>query len=163
MRAHDPWPPERYRNRLSGARVMTAQARFLLAAAMWAAAALGTALAEQFDDEDELDAHIAGIELGSDQLMFIIKSNHPNIVDVEFYSQSRRHAWPGGNQVYNIDDDDWHTFVLNCRPGEKICYGAGVRGDYSRYWGVGIGGRQGCRRCCYTCDGIHSDKITLDP
>lgn len=86
-------------------------------------------------------------------LTFHMKSNHPNKVQVEFYSQSRSHAWPGGNRAYNLSDYDTHTFRLNCRSGEKICYGAWVSGNQKRYWGAGLNGHQSCAKCCARCDG----------
>jgi hypothetical protein len=99
--------------------------------------------------------------LGED-LTFRMKSNHRNKVQVEFYSQNRNHAWPGGNKAYNIDDYEVHSFRLTCNRGEKICYGAWVTGNSSRYWGVGINNRQRCSNCCYTCNG-GTASIELNP
>lgn len=86
-------------------------------------------------------------------LTFNMKSNHRHKVQVEFYSQNRSHAWPGGNRAYNLDDYDTHTFRLNCRSGERICYGAWVSGNQSKYWGVGLNNRQRCTSCCAQCNG----------
>jgi len=126
-------------------------------------APLTTAQAESFASEAELDRFINSVKLANDQIMFIVKSRHPNIVDLEFYSDDRRVAWPGDNKVYTLKDSHWHTYVLNCRRGEKICYGAGVRGKYDSYWGVGINRRARCEECCYRCDGVRSKLITLNP
>jgi hypothetical protein len=52
------------------------------------------------------------------------RNNHPNSVQLEFYSQDRNAAWPGGGRAYVLRDYDIHTFNLNCWFGEKICYGA---------------------------------------
>jgi hypothetical protein len=98
-----------------------------------------------------------------DQVTFIITSEHPNIIDVEFYSQDRNHAWPGGSKVYTISDYNTKHYTLNCVSGEKICYGAGVRGRYSQYWGVGIGNRQSCIGCCFVCGGGATRPIVLNP
>lgn len=72
-------------------------------------------------------------------------------VDVTFYSKSRKAVWPGNGQVWTIRDYNVKTFKLNCIVGEKICYGAWVRGSSREYWGVGQGGTRGCKTCCYTC------------
>lgn len=64
---------------------------------------------------------------------FRMKSNHPNKVQVEFYSQNRNHAWPGGSKAYNLSDYEVHIFKLTCRSGEKICYGAWLSGNQNRY------------------------------
>src|SRR5262245_40564862 len=72
------------------------------------------------------------------QLTFRVKSMHANKVQISYYSQTRRnHAWPGGGQVYPLNDYNVHTHTLNCTPGEKICYGAWVTGSGTKYWGVG--------------------------
>ena len=121
------------------------------------------ASAQSFATREDAEDYVSSSSLRADQFMFVIKSEHRNIVDVEFYSQSRRVAWPGGSRVYSISDYNWHVYVLNCRSGERICFGAGVRGNYNRYWGVGINQRSGCAQCCYVCDGGVSRFITLEP
>jgi hypothetical protein len=95
-------------------------------------------------------------------LTFRMKSNHPNKVQVEFYAQSRNHAWPGGTKAYNLDDYNEHSFTLNCRTGEKICYGAWLSGNQKRYWGVGMNDKQSCTGCCTTCNG-GTISFTLNP
>lgn len=72
-------------------------------------------------------------------------------VDVAFYSKSRKVEWPGGGKVWTIKDFKVHEFKLNCVDGEQICYGAWVRGNDKRYWGVGHYGKAGCKGCCFTC------------
>jgi hypothetical protein len=89
----------------------------------------------------------------AESLTSLIQSDHPNIVSVEFYAQGSNHAWPGGDSVYIIDDNQVHSYPLSCNSGETICYGAWVKGNASTYWGTGQGGKQGCDDCCYTCSG----------
>lgn len=101
--------------------------------------------------------------LGPNQIMFIVRSEHPKTVDIAFYSTSRRHAWPGNNRVYTIRDSKTHNYVLNCTRGEKICYGAGVRNGYRTYWGSGVGNKHRCGTCCYTCGGRQTKTIVLNP
>jgi hypothetical protein len=85
------------------------------------------------------------------EVTFVITSEYDYIVDVEFYAQDRNIAWPGGNEVYSINDFKTHYYSLRCRYGERICYGAGVRGRYSKFWGVGIGNKYSCDDCCAVC------------
>lgn len=99
----------------------------------------------------------------ADSLTWQIRSEHPNAVAVEFYSQNRNHVWPGGGKVYVIKDWDTHTYRLSCHSGEKICYGAWVRGRKSTYWGVGNNNRNRCSRCCYTCGGGTTRVQVLNP
>lgn len=80
-----------------------------------------------------------------------LRSFDKAVVDVEFYSQNRRHIWPGGSEVYVIRDFEAKSFKLNCVRGEKICYGAWVRGNSKFYWGVGKANANRCTGCCYTC------------
>lgn len=84
-----------------------------------------------------------------------ISSSYPYLVQIEFYSKDRNVAWPGRGRAFMLDDSKTHTFSLDCRPGERICYGAwevatGNRTG-SRYWGVGQNERHGCSDCCWTC------------
>ncbi len=72
-------------------------------------------------------------------------------VQLEFYSENRDHAWPGGDDAYNIDDYARHSYLLNCHYGEKICMGAWVNGNSSRYWGVGLNNKHSCAKCCFVC------------
>ena len=89
----------------------------------------------------------------AETLTWLMKSKYPYRVSISFYSKRRNYSWPGGRKVWVIADNKIHEYTLRCRRGEKICYGAWVRGNKSRYWGVGYKGRRGCRNCCYTCNG----------
>lgn len=93
---------------------------------------------------------------------FVMKNNHPNAVEVELYSQSRDHVWPGNGEVYYLDDGEAKTMALSCKQGEQICYGAWISGDKSTYWGVGPGNSEECDDCCYTCTGGNTEEINLD-
>ena len=98
----------------------------------------------------------------AEELTFRLRSNHPNVVDAEFYSQDRTAAWPGNGKVYSIDDSEPHSYKLSCRSGEKICYGAWVRGTRTTYWGAGYGGKERCSNCCFTCDGGVTAVLNLN-
>jgi hypothetical protein len=71
------------------------------------------------------------------EITFQINNEHRSDIQIEFYSQDRNHAWPGGNQAYNLDSGDSNSYKLACRRGEKICYGAWIKGNANTYWGVG--------------------------
>lgn len=79
---------------------------------------------------------------------FIIHNRDRYTLGLEFYSQDRKAAWPGNNRQYNLKSDD--TYNLNCRAGEKICFGA-WRDYQTTYWGVGRNDKNGCERCCIRC------------
>ena len=99
----------------------------------------------------------------AETLLFSVRSEHPNIVSLEFYSENREHSWPGGNEVYILDDSATHTYNLRCNRGEKICMGAWVRGRTEEYWGVGRNARQSCTACCFICDGSATRTQVLNP
>ena len=80
---------------------------------------------------------------------FVIHNKSPYRVGVEFYSQARNHAWPGGDRQYTVNNDG--SYDLNCNAGEKICFGAWRDGNSSAYWGTGMNNAHGCERCCITC------------
>jgi hypothetical protein len=96
-------------------------------------------------------------------ITFMMQNNHPNALEVELYSQDRNHVWPGGGEVYVLDDGEAKQMALSCKKGESICYGAWIMGDRTTYWGVGPGGTEGCSDCCYTCTGGSTETISLDP
>lgn len=95
-------------------------------------------------------------------LTFEMRSSHPNVVSLEFYSTTRSGlVWPGNGEVYLLEDSDVHNFKLSCRNGEQICYGAWVRNQSASYWGVGSGNENRCTSCCYTCSGGRTGVINL--
>ncbi len=91
-----------------------------------------------------------------------VRSFHPKVVDVAFYSESRKAEWPGGGKVYTITNYNVQTYKLSCIAGEKVCYGAWVRNNDKRYWGRGHGGKQACTNCCFTCDGGKTPVMNLN-
>lgn len=99
----------------------------------------------------------------AETLTWYVQSEHPNVVSLEFYSSDRDVAWPGGGEVYLLDDWDVQTYTLECNRGEQICFGAWVRGSDNEYWGVGLDGEQGCDSCCYVCDGGETEIEVLSP
>ncbi len=36
------------------------------------------------------------------EITFKINNENEKDIQIEFYSQNRNHAWPGGNQAYNL-------------------------------------------------------------
>jgi hypothetical protein len=101
--------------------------------------------------------------VSADTLVWRVKSEHPNSVSLEFYSQDRNAAWPGGGEVYVIKDWEIHNYRLDCRSGEQICFGAWVRNDTSSYWGAGYNGDEACESCCVTCGNGQTDVQVLKP
>jgi len=98
----------------------------------------------------------------AENLTFKVRSFHKNQVDIAFYSQNRNHEWPGGGKVWVIKDYEVHDYKLNCVKGEKVCYGAWVRGTNRTYWGSGQGGKQRCDSCCFVCNGGTTPVMNLN-
>ena len=97
-----------------------------------------------------------------DVMSWTFQSKDPYAVQLEFQSQHRDVAWPGGGRAYDLDDSDEHTFELRCRTGEKICYAAWVKGG-NGFWGVGPDGDEGCDDCCRRCDTMNAGTVVLWP
>lgn len=110
-----------------------------------------------------LVASVAGsaVAASAEDVTFVMKNHHEYAVEVELYSQERDHVWPGGNQVYYLDDGETKQMPLSCEAGETICYGAWVSGDTGTYWGTGPNNADGCDDCCYTCEGGMTEEINL--
>lgn len=99
--------------------------------------------------------------LASNQIAFTIRSTYPYTIDVNFHSTTRNVSWPGNNKVWTISDNEPHRYLLNCRRGEQICYGATVRNANSPSWGVGTRNTLRCSNCCYICRGKETGVIRL--
>lgn len=99
----------------------------------------------------------------AEEVTFVMNNHHPNAVEVQLYSDSRDHVWPGADEVYMLDDGETKTMTLECDDGEQICYGAWISGDQETFWGVGPGKSQDCDNCCYTCQGGMTEQINLVP
>lgn len=97
----------------------------------------------------------------AEEITFSINNKSDYDIQIEFYSQDRNHAWPGGNQAYNLGSGNSNEYKLACRSDEKVCYGAWVKGRSSTYWGVGLDNKQSCSACCQNCgDGDLSRTLT---
>lgn len=88
---------------------------------------------------------------GTASMVWTVKSMYQYKVQIAFYSRERNHEWPGNGQAWDLNDYNNHSYTLNCRRGEKVCFGAWVTGNSSKFWGVGFGGKQGCGSCCFVC------------
>lgn len=105
---------------------------------------------------------LAAASASAESLTFKVRSYHQNQVDIAFYSQNRNYSWPGGTKVWVIKDFKVHDYKLDCANGEKICYGAWVRGSSNLYWGTGQGGKQRCTSCCFVCNGGTTPVMNLN-
>lgn len=94
---------------------------------------------------------------------FVVKSEYPYQVRLEFRSADRGVYWPGNGKSWLLDDSETHRYNLTCTYGEQICYGAWeVNGTLQ--WGIGYQYTQGCKNCCFTCtNGGQSRLIRLTP
>jgi hypothetical protein len=94
-----------------------------------------------------------------------VRSEAPYSVAVAFFSSTRpNRAWPGGDQVWVINDSELKSYKLTCMAGETICYGAWAFGNrMGAYWGVGSNRQHGCTSCCRVCNGGETDVIVLNP
>jgi hypothetical protein len=95
-------------------------------------------------------------------LAFSVRSAYFDTLAISFYSFDGSRAWPGNDQVYLLNDRDTHTYRLNCRANELICFGAWRYRSTSPSWGVGYKKSQGCPDCCYRCDGGETATIVLN-
>lgn len=84
-------------------------------------------------------------------LVFKMTNKDSYDMQVEFYSESRKHVWPGGNKVFVLRRGGTQRFALNCNAGEKICYGTWRTNGDDTYWGSGHDDRQHCSNCCFIC------------
>jgi hypothetical protein len=86
----------------------------------------------------------------ADTITFKMRSFHKNVVNVKYFSPSRKVNWPAG-KVFVLKDSKTHDMKLTCVNGEQICYGAATS-NKSAQWGVGIDGKGTCTSCCHRCN-----------
>lgn len=104
---------------------------------------------------------VASLPAHADVYTFKIRSLHPNAVQIKFYSQTRKgHQWPTSKLAWDLVDDEVHALGITCNNGEKICWGAWVKGSNRPEWGVGVGGTDGCQACCFTCQNAEASGVT---
>ncbi len=100
------------------------------------------------------------------QLMAAYQNSTSSVVHLKFFSQDRNYYWPDVDKFWILSKDSQQSYSLNCNPGEKICWGAAARNvsgkGYSRYWGVGLTGRTGCKDCCFHC-GSRVGPVVFSP
>ncbi len=104
-----------------------------------------------------------GASANASELTWRLKSEHPNTVSLEFYSQDRNHVWPGNGKVYLLDDWDTHSYTLSCNYNELICFGAWVRNRSDTYWGSGYNDEKSCDSCCARCGQGDVQTQSLQP
>ncbi len=103
-----------------------------------------------------------GGQAEASSLTWHIKSEYDYIVHLKFFNATdRRGVWPGGGNVWVLDDSKTHTYNLECDYGDKVCYGAWPAGNSSTYWGVGRWGEESCTSCCMVCNGGEGQPIRL--
>lgn len=128
--------------------------------ASYSATAEAETLERQRREREERQRLAAERERQSTVLVFDVKNLDKYAVELSFFSDTyRNRVWPGGSQIYLLNDSGAHTYRLNCRKGEKICYGAWRRGNPDSWWGAGYGGRKGCTNCCHICGGSASHTL----
>lgn len=101
------------------------------------------------------------VQANAEDMTVVIRNEHENALELEFYSQDRNHIWPGNNQVYYLDDGETKQIPITCRQGENICYGAWISNDKQTYWGTGPDNEEDCSDCCYVCDSGETEEIQL--
>ena len=97
----------------------------------------------------------------AESLTWKVRSHYPYTVSLAFYARDRNWVWPQANRVWILNDYNVHTYRLNCRAGQWICFGAWSRDNSSIYWGVGPNKRNSCTSCCYLCNGRETPIINL--
>jgi hypothetical protein len=103
---------------------------------------------------------VASLPARSDVFTFKVRSLHPNAVQIKFYSQTRKgHQWPTTKLAWDLLDDEVHALSMTCNRGERICWGAWVKGSNRPEWGSGTGGTDSCKACCYICSNAEASGI----
>jgi hypothetical protein len=95
------------------------------------------------------------------ELTWRFTNESPYRAQIDFKAEHGNRWWPGRNRAFTLNDGDQHTFSLNCRAGEKICYGAWTAPHSQYYWGAGPRHDKRCRACCAVCGEGDAQPVTL--
>jgi hypothetical protein len=87
----------------------------------------------------------------ADDVEINVRSDVSVRAQLKFYSKDRPYVWPSATTAWNLNDYETHAYNLACISGEKICFGAWSVPTGRLYWGVGHGGANSCRNCCFIC------------
>jgi hypothetical protein len=96
----------------------------------------------------------------ADSITFKMRSFNKSVINVKFFSPSRKVNWPEG-KVFVLNDMKPRDMTLTCVAGEQICYGAATE-NKSAQWGVGIDGKGTCTSCCYRCNNKATSIIDIN-
>lgn len=88
----------------------------------------------------------------ADELSFRFTNQVSAPVLVKLFSSDRLKEWPDDGSLFILADRSPRKFSIGCELGERICYGAWIEGDFSRYWGAGHEGKRECDNCCEICE-----------
>ncbi|MEZ5810443.1 MAG: hypothetical protein R3D45_03425 [Rhizobiaceae bacterium] len=86
------------------------------------------------------------------EMRFRFTSHAPSPVLVRLFSGDRLQSWPDDGGLFILADRSPRKFSVSCKTGERICYGAWIEGDITRFWGAGDEGRHDCDDCCHICE-----------
>lgn len=105
----------------------------------------------------------SGTTLGSrtDTMTWDIKNNCSAPVDLQLFDKTGGGVWPAIDRVYRLDAGERWVQRIECNTNSRICFGAGLRSNYSVYWGVGLSNDQSCSDCCKVCNGSSPEALSL--
>lgn len=76
--------------------------------------------------------------------------NHDSY-DAGFRFYAANFAWPAGDRQWTVGANDSSRVTLECKPYQKICYGAWRNINPRSHWAKGTDRNAGCTECCVTC------------
>jgi hypothetical protein len=97
------------------------------------------------------------------EMTWHVFNDSPFNVDLQFHARARGVVWPPSGRVFYVLPRRTTPARLTCQAGELVCYGAWIRGNRSRFWGVGPDDRYGCRGCCFVCRHGATIRVRIHP
>lgn len=105
---------------------------------------------------------VASSPAAAAEMTFFMKNQNPRAVVVELFGQETGTRWPGNDKVFLLEKTERKSVPIECRAGEKICYGAWLNGNDSVFWGVGPDNDEPCDTCCSICVEKTTETITVE-
>jgi hypothetical protein len=89
------------------------------------------------------------------QIRWRFRNAYGRRIEYKLFAWNRNWSWPGGNNAFDLPaNNKTYKTTIQCKRGEKVCYGAWVANNRNIFWGVGYNARYNCRNCCFTCKGV---------
>jgi hypothetical protein len=101
--------------------------------------------------------------LAANQIKWRFMNSTGYLLQVQVYAPARHWVWPNATTAWYMANGSSGYAIINCKRGEKVCFGAWTTENPNIYWGVGYKAQHSCPNCCWICKGVTTPIINFRP